>query len=116
MTLSVQTQQLCPEFTVWGQITVDAVAVLARQGHRSILNTRTGGEGGPSNPRRAQIGTAAEAAGFAHVHLHVATLMVPPPPTGCPRRGAARRCRWVCGRWCGGGGVRRRAHATTWPG
>ena len=46
MTLSVQTSQLCPEFTVCGQISVADVAVFARQGYRSIINNRPDGEGG----------------------------------------------------------------------
>ncbi len=78
MTLSVQTQQLCPEFTVCGQITVDDVAVLARQGYRSIINNRPDGEGGPSQPTSAQIEAAAKAAGLAYVYFPVATMMVSP--------------------------------------
>lgn len=45
-----------------GQITVDDVAVLARQGYRSIINNRPDGEGGPSQPTSAQIEAAAKAA------------------------------------------------------
>lgn len=78
MTLSVRTQQLCPEFTVCGQITVDDVAVLARQGYRSIINNRPDGEGGPSQPTSAQIEAAAQAAGLSYVYFPVSSMMVTP--------------------------------------
>ena len=78
MTLSVPTQQLCPEFTVCGQITVDDVAVLARQGYRSIINNRPDGEGGPDQPTSVDLEAAAKAAGLAYVYFPVATMMVTP--------------------------------------
>jgi uncharacterized protein (TIGR01244 family) len=76
MTLSVQTNQLCPEFTVCGQISVADVAVFARQGYRSIINNRPDGEGGPSQPTSAQIEAAAKAAGMAYVYFPVASMMI----------------------------------------
>lgn len=78
MTLSVQTKQLCPEFTVCGQISVADVAVLARQGYRSIINNRPDGEGGPSQPTSAEIEAAAKAAGMSYVHVPVASMMITP--------------------------------------
>lgn len=78
MTLSVRTNQLCPEFTVCGQISVADVALLAQQGYRSIINNRPDGEGGPSQPTSAQVEAAAKAAGMAYVHFPVASLMISP--------------------------------------
>lgn len=78
MTLSVSTSSLCPEFTVCGQISVNDVAVLARQGFRSIINNRPDGEGGPGQPTSAQIQAAAEAAGLRYVYFPVASLMISP--------------------------------------
>ncbi|MDE2402648.1 MAG: TIGR01244 family phosphatase [Burkholderiales bacterium] len=76
MTLSVPTTSLCPEFTVCGQISVADVAVLARQGYRSIINNRPDGEGGPDQPSSAQIQAAAEALGLRYVHFPVPNLMI----------------------------------------
>ncbi len=78
MSLSVRTNQLCPEFTVCGQISVNDVAELARQGYRSIINNRPDGEGGPTQPRSADIEAAAKAAGMSYVHFPVASLMISP--------------------------------------
>ena len=76
MTLSVPTTQLCPEFTVCGQITLDDVATLARQGYRSIINNRPDGEGGPDQPRSADLQAAAESLGLRYVHFPVPNLML----------------------------------------
>ncbi len=78
MTLSIPTTTLCPEFTVCGQISVADVAVLARQGFRSIINNRPDGEGGPDQPRSAEIQAAAEAHGLHYVHHPVPNLMLSP--------------------------------------
>lgn len=78
MTLSVPTSALCPEFTVCGQISVADVAVLARQGYRSIINNRPDGEGGPDQPSSAQIQAAAEAHGLRYVHFPIPNPMVSP--------------------------------------
>jgi uncharacterized protein (TIGR01244 family) len=76
MTLSVLTTPLCPEFTVCGQITLADVAVLARQGFRSIINNRPDGEGGPDQPTSASIEAAARAHGMRYVHFPVPNLML----------------------------------------
>ena len=71
MTLSVTTTTLCPEFTVCGQISIADVIVLARQGYKSIINNRPDGEGGPDQPRSAEIEAAAKANGLRYVHFPV---------------------------------------------
>lgn len=78
MSLTVPTTSLCPEFTVCGQISLEDVAVLARQGYRSIINNRPDGEGGPQQPRSAEIQAAAEALGMSYVHFPIANPMVSP--------------------------------------
>lgn len=78
MTLSVPTTSLCPEFTVCGQISINDVAVLARQGYRSIVNNRPDGEGGPDQPTSAQIEAAAKANGMQYVHFPIPNLMLNP--------------------------------------
>lgn len=75
---SVPTTPLCPEFTVCGQITVADVALFAKQGFRSIINNRPDGEGGPDQPRSADIQAAAEAIGLRYVHFPVVNLMISP--------------------------------------
>ena len=54
------------------------VAVLARQGYRSIINNRPDGEGGPDQPTSVDLEAAAKAAGLAYVYFPVATMMVTP--------------------------------------
>lgn len=76
MTLSVLATAICPEFTVCGQITLGDVAVLARQGYRSIINNRPDGEGGPDQPSSDQIQAAAQALGLQYVHFPVPNLML----------------------------------------
>lgn len=78
MTLSIPTTPLCPEFTVCGQISLADVAVLAKQGYRSIINNRPDGEGGPDQPRSAEIEAAAKALGMRYVHFPVPNLMISP--------------------------------------
>lgn len=76
MTLSVPATSLCPEFTACGQISVADVAVLARQGFKSIINNRPDGEGGPSQPRSAEIEAAAKAHGMRYVHVPASSPML----------------------------------------
>jgi uncharacterized protein (TIGR01244 family) len=76
MSLSVSVSSVCPEFAVCGQISVADVALLAKQGYRSIINNRPDGEGGPDQPTSAQIEAAAKAAGLRYVHFPVANLMI----------------------------------------
>lgn len=76
MSLSVPTTALCPEFTVCGQISVADVAVLAKQGFKSIINNRPDGEGGPDQPLSADIEAAAKANGMRYVHVPVPSPML----------------------------------------
>ena len=76
MTLSVPTTTLCPEFTVCGQISIADVAVLAKRGYKSIINNRPDGEGGPTQPRSAEIEAAAKANGMHYVHVPVPSPML----------------------------------------
>ena len=71
MTLSVCATALCPEFTVCGQISIADIAVFAKQGFKSIINNRPDGEGGPDQPRSADIEAAAKAHGLRYVHYPV---------------------------------------------
>lgn len=54
-----------------GQLMPDAMAALAREGIRSVINNRPDGEGGPAQPSSAQMQAAAEAAGLAYRYLPV---------------------------------------------
>lgn len=76
MSLSVPVNPVCPEFAVCGQINVADVAVLAKQGYRSIINNRPDGEGGPDQPSSAQIEAAAKAAGLGYVHFPIPNLLI----------------------------------------
>ena len=48
------------QFGTLGQITPDDVAQIARQGYKSIINNRPDGEGGPDQPKNADIQAEAE--------------------------------------------------------
>lgn len=89
MTLSVPTTALCPEFTVCGQISVADVAVFARQGYKSIINNRPDGEGGPEQPRSADIEAAAKAHGLRYVHVPVPSPMLTPTQVEAYRHACA---------------------------
>lgn len=53
------------------QLTPAAMAEAARLGFRSVVNNRPDGEGGPGQPRSADIEAAAIAAGLQYRHLPV---------------------------------------------
>lgn len=53
------------------QLTPEAMAEAARLGFRSVVNNRPDGEGGPGQPRSAEIEAAALAAGLQYRHLPV---------------------------------------------
>ncbi len=78
MALSVSTTALRPEFTVCGQIAIDDVAELASGGFRSIINNRPDGEGGPDQPRSADLEAAARAHGLRYVYFPIPNLMLSP--------------------------------------
>ncbi len=66
-------QPLNPDFSVAPQLDPQAMAWVASQGFRSVINNRPDFEGGPGQPTSASIQAAAEAAG-----LHYAFLPVQP--------------------------------------
>lgn len=76
MSLSVPTTRLCAEFTVCGQIAIADVALLAKQGYKSIINNRHDGEGGPGQPTSAEIEAAAKAHGMRYVHVPASSPML----------------------------------------
>lgn len=53
------------------QLTPAAMAEAARMGFRSVVNNRPDGEGGPGQPRSADIEAAAQAAGLQYRYLPV---------------------------------------------
>ena len=53
------------------QLTPGAMAEAARLGFRSVVNNRPDGEGGPAQPRSAEIEAAAQAAGLQYRYLPV---------------------------------------------
>ncbi|MBX3636260.1 MAG: TIGR01244 family phosphatase [Rubrivivax sp.] len=53
------------------QLTAAAMAEAARLGFRSVVNNRPDGEGGPGQPRSAEIEAAARAAGLQYRYLPV---------------------------------------------
>jgi uncharacterized protein (TIGR01244 family) len=53
------------------QLTTAAMAEAARLGFRSVVNNRPDGEGGPEQPRSAEIEAAARAAGLQYRYLPV---------------------------------------------
>lgn len=53
------------------QLSAAAMAEAARLGFRSVVNNRPDGEGGPAQPRSAEIEAAARAAGLQYRYLPV---------------------------------------------
>jgi uncharacterized protein (TIGR01244 family) len=64
-------QALSPDFSVAPQLEPAAMALAAQAGFRSVINNRPDGEGGPDQPRNADIEAAARAAGLQYVHQPV---------------------------------------------
>lgn len=69
MTLSLQ--QLAPDVCAAPQLTPTDMAAVAAAGFKSVINNRPDGEGGPDQPKSADIEAAARAAGLQYVHLPV---------------------------------------------
>lgn len=65
-------RQLSPEVSVAAQLDAAAMAWVASQGFRSVVNNRPDFEAGPDQPTSAAIEAAATAAGLAYVYLPVA--------------------------------------------
>lgn len=72
MTTELRVQALTADVYVAPQLTPEAMAELARQGIRSVVNNRPDYEHGPDQPSSAQIEAAARAAGLEYRHLPVA--------------------------------------------
>jgi len=69
--MSLPLTPLTPEFAVSPQLSPEAMAEAAAAGFRSVINNRPDLEGGPDQPRSADMGAAAEAAGLRYAHLPV---------------------------------------------
>ena len=69
---SIDVQRLGPDFGVAPQLDPDAMAAVAAQGYKSVINNRPDFEGGPGQPTSALIEAAARAAGLEYVHQPVA--------------------------------------------
>ena len=74
----LQIQQLGPDFCVAGQLGPEAMAWVAAQGFRSVVNNRPDFEAGPAQPTSAAIEAAARAAGLAYAYLPVAPALQSP--------------------------------------
>jgi uncharacterized protein (TIGR01244 family) len=61
-----------------GQIAPTDIAAIAAHGFKTVINNRPDGEGGPDQPRSAQIEQAAHAAGLQYVHLPVVSGQLTP--------------------------------------
>lgn len=65
-------QALSPDVCTTAQLDAAAMAVLARDGFKTVINNRPDHEGGPDQPTSATLESAATAAGLAYVYLPVA--------------------------------------------
>jgi len=63
--------EITDDFAVSAQLSPADLADLARHGFRSVINNRPDGEGGPSQPKDAELRAAAEAHGIFYAHLPV---------------------------------------------
>lgn len=71
-------QQLSPDVCVAGQLHPSAMAELAQNGFKSVINNRPDFEGGPEQPTSAAIEAAAKAAGLQYAFLPVIPGMQSP--------------------------------------
>ena len=58
-------------FGTAGQIEVSQLAEIMQQGYKSVINNRPDGEGGPSQPKNADIQTVAQKLGLSYAYLPV---------------------------------------------
>jgi sulfide:quinone oxidoreductase len=68
--LQIRVLELAPQVFVSGQLFATDVAILARQGVRSIVNNRPDGEA-PGQPASADLASAAEEQGVAYLHFPI---------------------------------------------
>lgn len=59
------------QFGTLGQIEPVHLAEIARQGYKSVINNRPDGEGGPEQPKNADIQAEAERLGLNYAYLPV---------------------------------------------
>ncbi|HOW47644.1 MAG TPA: TIGR01244 family sulfur transferase [Rubrivivax sp.] len=70
--MSLIVSPIAADICVAPQLTPDAMAEVARQGFRSVVNNRPDFEGGSDQPTSARIEAAAIAAGLVYRYLPVA--------------------------------------------
>lgn len=70
--MSLSVSPIAADICVAPQLTPDAMAEVARQGFRSVVNNRPDFEGGADQPTSARIEAAAIAAGLVYRYLPVA--------------------------------------------
>jgi uncharacterized protein (TIGR01244 family) len=66
------------QFGTLGQIDPTHLAEIAKQGYKSVINNRPDGEGGPDQPRNADIQAEAEKLGLHYVYLPVVSGAITP--------------------------------------
>ncbi len=69
---TLSAQPVSPDLALAPQLAPEAMAAVAAQGYRSVINNRPDFEGGPDQPTSAQLEAAARAAGLEYAHLPVA--------------------------------------------
>lgn len=69
--MSLSLQQLAPDVCASPQLAPADMAAVAAAGFKSVINNRPDGEGGPDQPKSADIEAAARAAGLEYVYLPV---------------------------------------------
>ena len=66
------------QFGTLGQIEPAHLAEIAKQGYKSVINNRPDGEGGPEQPKNADIQAEAEKLGLNYVYLPVVSGAITP--------------------------------------
>lgn len=71
MSQSVTLQPIAEDVYAAPQLTPESMAAVAEAGFKAVINNRPDMEGGPDQPRSADVEAAAVAAGLAYAHLPV---------------------------------------------
>jgi uncharacterized protein (TIGR01244 family) len=66
------------QFGTLGQIDPSHLAEIVQQGYKSVINNRPDGEGGPDQPKNADIQAAAEKLGLNYAYLPVVSGAITP--------------------------------------
>lgn len=69
--MTLQLNRIDEGFSTSPQMLPEQMSEAARAGFRTVINNRPDGEGGPDQPRSADIRAAAEQAGLHYVHQPV---------------------------------------------